>query len=442
MVLDTFGKKLSEIIRRLITGISIDEKAVEEILRDLKITLLQADVDTKLTNELIEKMRKRCLKEKIPTGLTLREHVLKVIYEELVKLLGEKPAELIGKKKIMLVGLFGTGKTTTVAKLARYLQKKGLRPAMVCLDYHRPAAVEQLFQLGKQINVPVYFNPSYDPYQAAKEGLEKFKDYDTIIFDTAGRDALDEELAEELKKLAEIIKPEEVLLTIPADIGKIAGLQSNEFNKLVGITGVIITRMDGTAKGGGAISSCFATGAKVKFIGTGEKVDDLEVYNPESFVSRLLGLGDLQTLLEKAKEAEVKPEKVEKIVEGKFTLQDFYEQIEALSRIGPLESLLGMIPGFGFMKIPKDLVEKQEEKMRKFKVIIQSMTNEERENPEIINASRIKRIAKGSGTSEAEVRELLTQYNQMKKILKMAGGIKGLQRGKLKELVKSLGFGF
>jgi signal recognition particle subunit SRP54 len=442
MVLDTFGKKLSEIIRRLITGVSVDEKVVEEILQDLKVILLQADVDTKLTNELIEKIRKKCLKEKIPAGLTLREHVLKVIYEELVKLLGEKPSELIGKKKIMFVGLFGTGKTTSIAKLARYFQKKGLRPALVCLDYHRPAAVEQLVQLGKQINVPVYFNSNRDPYQAAKEGLEKFNNYDTIIFDTAGRNALDEELAKELKKLAEIIKPDEVLLTIPADIGKVAGLQSSEFNKLVGITGVIITRMDGTAKGGGALSSCFATGAKVKFIGTGEKIDDLEVYNPERFVSRLLGLGDLQTLLEKAKEAEVKPEKVEKIVEGKFTLQDFYEQIEALSKMGPLESLLSMIPGLGMMKLPKNLMEKQEEKMKKFKFIIQSMTKEERENPEIINASRIKRIAKGSGTSEAEVRELLTQYNQMKKILKMAGGIKGLQRGQLKELAKSLGFGF
>jgi len=432
---------LKGIVNRLITSATIDKKSLEEILKEIRTTLIKADVDLKLVDEILEKIRKRCFEEKIPAGLTLREHALKVIYEELVNLLGGEPSELLGKKKIMFVGLFGSGKTTSVAKIARYFQKKGLKPALICLDYHRPAAPEQLKELAEKINAAFYIDESKNPYEAAKKSLEKFKKYDVLIFDTAGRNALDEELAKELKKLAEIIKPNEVLLTIPAEIGKVAKKQSEEFNKLVGITGIVLTRLDGTAKGGGALSACAATGAKVKFIGTGEKVDDFEVYDPKRFISRLLGLGDLQTLLEKAKEAEIKPEKVEKFVEGKFTLQDFMEQIEAMQKMGPLGKIVQMIPGLG-MKLPEDLMEKQEEKMKHYKYIIQSMTKEERENPEIINSSRIKRISRGSGRPEAEVRELLDQYNKMKKLLKSLGGVSGLQRGKFKELAKQFGFKF
>ncbi|MEM5829384.1 MAG: signal recognition particle protein Srp54 [Candidatus Aenigmatarchaeota archaeon] len=433
------GKKLSGLINKLVSVAVIDKNAVEEILKDLKITLLQADVSVELVDELTKNIKKKCLEEKIPAGLTLREHVLKTIYEELVRLLGEKPAGLVKKKKIMFVGLYGSGKTTSIAKLARYFQKQGLRPALVALDYHRPAAPEQLKQLGDQIKVPVHINQNKNPYEAASEGMKKFEKYDVIIFDTAGRDALDKELAEELKKLGEIIKPEEVLLTIPADLGKVAKKQSEEFHKLVGITGIFITKMDGTAKAGGALAACSATKAKVKFLGTGEHIEDFEVYDPERFVSRLLGLGDLQTLLEKAKEVEIKPEKVEKIIEGKFTLEDFMEQIEAMGKMGPLGKVVEMIPGLG-MKIPKDVLEKQEEKMKHYKYIIQSMTKEERENPEIINASRIRRIAKGSGREESEVRELLQQYEQMKKLMKMLGGKAGLERGALGKLMKQFGF--
>jgi len=418
---DLLSKGLSGIIRRLLTGISVDKKVVEEILTELERILLESDVSTDLVEELKNRIRKKCLEEKIPPGLTLREHVLKTIYEELVNLLGGKPCELLGKKRIMLVGLFGSGKTTSAGKLARYFQKQGLKPALVCLDYHRPAAPEQLKQLADKIRVPCYIDENKDPFSAAQKALEKFKKYDTIIFDTAGRNALDKELADELKRLGEIIKPDEVLLTIPADLGKVAKVQSEEFNKLVGITGIFITKMDGTAKGGGALSACAVTGAKVKFIGTGEKLEQIEVYNPERFVSRLLGLGDLQTLLEKAKEAEIKPEKVEKIVEGKFTLQDFYEQIEAISKMGSLSSLAKLIPGLG-MSIPEDLLKMQESKLKKFKAIIQSMTPKEREDPSIIDSSRIRRIAKGAGVAESDVRELLKQYEQLKKILKVFSG--------------------
>lgn len=439
-MLDDLGKNLSGLIKRLVTGTTVDKKAVEELLKDLRKILLESDVDTALVNELIGNIEKKCLKEKPPAGLTLREHVLKTIYDELVRLLGEAPDEVVDRKRIMFVGLFGSGKTTSIAKLAQYYKKKNKRPALVALDYHRPAAPQQLKQLGDELKVPVHINENKDPYACAKDATEKFKKYDVVIFDTAGRNALDKELADELKKLGEIIKPDEVLLAIPADLGKVARKQSEEFNKLVRITGVVVTKMDGTAKAGGALAAAAVTGAKVKFIGTGERLKDFELYDPERFVSRMLGLGDLQTLLEKAKESGVKEETVEKIVEGKFTLSDFYEQIEAMQQMGPLSTVMGMIPGAGMMKLPKDAIEKQEQKMKNYKHIISSMTPEERENPEIINASRIKRIAGGSGRPESEVRELLTQYKQMKKLMRTLGGKAGLKRGAMKNLGKQFGF--
>jgi len=327
--------------------------------------------------------------------------------------------------------------TTTAGKLAKYFSKQGLRPALVTADFHRPAALDQLAQIGKQINVPVLYEK--DPYTSVKKGLEKFTKYDTIIFDTAGRNALDAQLAGELKKLKELIKPDEVLLVIPADLGKVARTQAEEFHKLAGVTGVIITKMDGTAKAGGALAATSVTGAKVKFIGIGEKIEEFELYDPQRFVSRLLGLGDLQTLLEKAKEADIKKESVEKLVEGKFNLNDFMEQIEGMQKMGPLGQIANMIPGFGMMKLPENLMEKQEEKMKHFKFIMQSMNKKEKENPDSIDASRVKRIAKGSGRPESEVRELLDQYDKMKKLMKTLGGKAGLQRGALKQLAKQFG---
>jgi signal recognition particle subunit SRP54 len=415
---DSLHKGLSGLIRKLTTG-TVDKKAVEEILVDLKRILLQSDVDVKLADELIEKIRKKTLEEKIPAGMTLREHVIKTIYNELVVLLGGKPESLLGKKRIMLVGLFGSGKTTTAGKLAKYFSKQGLRPALVTADFHRPAALDQLAQIGKQINVPVFYEK--DPYTSVKKGLEKFAKYDTIIFDTAGRNALDAQLADELKKLKELVKPDEVLLVIPADLGKVARTQAEEFHKLASVTGVIITKMDGTAKAGGALAATSVTNAKVKFIGVGEKIEALELYDPQRFVSRLLGLGDLETLLEKAKEAEIKPETAEKMLEGKFTLQDFMEQIESISKMGSLGQIVKMIPGVGG-SVPDELLEMQESKLKKFKYIIQSLTKEERNNPDIITASRIKRCAKGAGVAEIDVRDLLKQYEQMKKVSKMFSG--------------------
>ncbi|MGC8993487.1 MAG: signal recognition particle receptor subunit alpha [Candidatus Aenigmatarchaeota archaeon] len=433
-MLENFSEGLKGAIRKIIGKPSIDEKAVEEFLKDLRVTFLQADVDIEIINSFIENVRKKVLKEKIPPGFTLRDYLIKVVYDELVNILGKEASDIKGKK-IMLVGLYGSGKTTSAGKIAYFLKKRG-KVALVCLDYHRPAAADQIKQIAEKINVKYFIGK--DAFSVAKESLKEEKNYDYLIYDTAGRDALDEELAKELKELGEIIKPDEVLLVLPAEIGKVAKKQAEEFNKLVGITGIIVTKMDSSAKGGAVIAACSITNAKIKFIGTGEKIDAFEKYDPKRFVSRILGLGDLETLLEKAKEV-VKPEKVEKIVEGDFTLEDFLEQIEAMKNIGPLSQIVSMIPGLG---LPKDLLKNQEEMMKKWKYIYQSMTPKERKNPEIIDESRIKRIAKGSGTKEEDVRNLLENYFKVKKMIKSFGGIKGLKRGQLQNLMKQFGIRF
>ncbi len=406
----------------------IDKNTVEEFAKDIKKTLISSDVNVKLASEFTERIKERALKEKPKPGITPKEHIIKILYEELVNIVGKKPEIVLKPHKILFVGLYGSGKTTSIGKVARFYQKRGLRPALIGCDIHRPAAQDQLIQLANQINVPCFAPKDIkDPIEIVKNGLEKFKKYDIIIVDAAGRSSLDKELAEELKKLANFLKPEEVLLTVPADLGQAAGEQAEGFKKLVGINGIFLTKMDGTARGGGAITSCAVTGAPIKFIGTGEKLDAIEVFDPERFISRLIGFGDLKSLLEKAKETEFKPETAERIVSGKFTMNEFYEQIKSMQKLGPLKSVVEMIPGFGMLKLPKGVdISKQEEKMKKWKYIIESMTKEERENPEIIDSSRIKRISKGSGTSEADVRELLKYYKQMKKVLKIMTSKRGL----------------
>ncbi|MFH8080834.1 MAG: signal recognition particle receptor subunit alpha [Candidatus Aenigmatarchaeota archaeon] len=434
------GKKITNLISQVLGKSSVDKEAIETLIRGLQRLLLQADVDVKLVHDLSNNIRNRCFKEKIPTGLTLREHVMKVVYEELVNLLGKEKTEIKGRK-IMLLGLYGVGKTTTAGKLARYFQKQGKKSALIACDYHRPAATEQLRQIAEKLNVPIHIDSNNNPFNALNEGLNKFRNYDVVIIDTAGRDTLDKELSKELKKLGEIAKPDEVLLVVPADLGRIAGQQAAEFNKLVGITGVIVTKMDGTAKGGAALSSCYATGAKVKFIGVGEKLEELEEYDPVRFVSRILGMGDLQTLIEKIKHSELKEEDAKRIISGKFTLKDFYEQITGIQKMGPLKGIVEMIPGLSF-SLPEEIVNLQEEKLRKYKYIIDSMTKEERENPEIIHASRIRRIAKGAGVQEKDVRELLKHYELVKKVIKKVGGASSIKRGQLAKLAKRFGLKF
>jgi signal recognition particle subunit SRP54 len=444
MVLEELGNSLKASLNRLLTSITVDKKLIEQTIVDIRRALIQSDVNLQLANELADKIRKRAFEESTPKGMSKREHVIKIVYEELVNLLGKKFEPLNLNKKpflILMAGLLGSGKTTSAVKLARHLQKQGKSVGIICADVYRPAALEQLQQLGKQINVQVYGERgNKNPIEIIENGIKEFGKKDVIIIDTAGRHKQEEKLMKEIEEIGKKIKPDETILVIDATIGQQAKAQAEAFHKVVPIGSIMITKMDGTSKGGGALSACSVTGAKVKFIGTGEKIENLELYDPDRFVSRLLGLGDLQTLLEKVKEAEIKKESVEKIIEGKFTLQDFMEQIENIRKVGPLSQIVSMIPGFGAIKFPKDALEKQEEKMKIWKFIIQSMTKEERENPDIIDSSRIKRIAKGSGRKEEEVRELLNQYNQMKKMLKGFGGIKGLDRGQLKQLARQLGF--
>ena len=425
-MLEKLSEGLKEALRKLSGAGYIDKNVLDELARDTQKTLLASDVDVKLASDLTERIKDRALNEKPPSGMTPKEHVIKIVYDELVKFVGAKAEINLKPGRIMFVGLFGSGKTTSIGKLAKFYQKRGLKPALIGCDVHRPAAMDQLSQLSSQINVPCYAPKDIkNPIEISKNGIEKFKKYDILIFDASGRSSLDKELAEELKKLGEFVKPNEVLLTIPADLGQAAGQQAEGFKKLVGITGIFLTKMDGTARGGGAITSCAITGAPIKFIGTGEKVDAIEVFDPERFISRLIGFGDIQGLIEKAKEAEFKPETVEKIMEGKFTMNEFLEQLKSMSKMGSLKSVMGMMPGLP-VKIPKEFdMDKQEGKMKKWAIIIQSMTNEERENPQIIDANRIKRIAKGSGVSEAEVRELMKSYEQIRKLMKMFSGKRG-----------------
>lgn len=429
-MLEKLSEGLKEALGKITRSGYIDKKVLDELAKDLQKTLLAGDVDIMLAQELTKRIEERALNEKPKAGMTPKEHVVKIVYDELVKFVGKKPDIMMKPGKIMFIGLYAAGKTTSIGKLAKYYQKVGLRPALIGCDIHRPAAMDQLAQLASQVNVPYYAPKDVkNPIEILKNGFDKLKKYDIIIIDASGRSSLDKDLAEELKKIADFAKPDEVLLVIPADLGQSAGEQAKGFKELVGITGIFLTKMDGTARGGGAITSCAVTGAPIKFIGTGEKMDAIEVFDPERFISRLIGFGDIQGLLEKAKEAEFKPESAEKIMEGKFTMNEFLEQLKSMQKMGSLKSMMGMVPGLP--KLPKDFdVDKQESKMKKWAIMIQAMTKEEREDPSIIDAPRIKRIAKGSGTSEADVKDLLKNYEQMKKMIKMFSS-GGLKRGML-----------
>jgi signal recognition particle subunit SRP54 len=386
--------------------------------------MLQSDINVKLVLEISKRIEERSLKENVPPGISRREHVIKVVYEELTRFLGEKPIPIKfepGKRKtIMLVGIQGSGKTTNGAKLARYFQKRGMKPALICADTFRPGAYAQLQQLANRINIPIYGDPkAKDPVKVVNEGLKQFPDKDIIIVDTSGRHKEEQELIKEMKTLEKNIKPDEVMLVIDGTIGQQALAQAKAFNEATPIGSILVTKLDGSARGGGALSAVAATGAPIKFIGTGEKVEDIEPFIPSRFVGRLLGMGDLETLLDKVREAEVKvPEKKAKaILSGKFTLTDMYDQFEAMKGMGTFKKLLKLLPGMSY-NIPEDMVNMAEDRLEKWRVMIQSMTPHEKDNPKIFNASRMKRVARGSGTGEKEVKELLKQYVMMRRMLK------------------------
>ncbi|HVP92318.1 MAG TPA: signal recognition particle protein Srp54 [Acidobacteriota bacterium] len=424
MALDRLGSSLHDALRKLFRASVIDEATVKELVRDVQRALLQADVNVKLVLDISKRIEERALKEKVPQGVSRREHVIKVVYEELTRFLGEKPVPIKiepGKRKvIMLVGIQGSGKTTTAAKLAKYFQKRGLKPALVCVDTYRPGAYAQLQQLASRINVPLYGDlKAKDPVKIARDGLKQFNDKDVVIIDTAGRHKEEKELIKEMKTLEQSIKPDEITLVIDGTIGQQAMLQAQAFHEATPIGSIIVTKLDGSARGGGALSAVAATGAPIKFISTGEKIEDIEPFIPSRFVGRLLGMGDLETLIEKVREAEIKvPEKKAKaILSGKFTLTDMYEQFEAMRGMGPFQKLLKMLPGMSY-DIPEDMANMAQDRLEKWRVMIQSMTPEEKNNPKTFNSSRIRRVARGSGTSDKEVKELLKQYVMMQRMLK------------------------
>ena len=424
MALERLGSSLYEALKKVFRASIIDEATVKELVRDVQRALLQADVNVKLLLEISKRIENRALKEKFPPGISRREHVIKVVYEELTRFLGEKPVPIKiepGKKKvIMLVGIQGSGKTTAAAKLAIYFQKRGLKPALICADTYRPGAYAQLQQLAKRINAPLYGDlKAKNPVNIAFEGLKHFNDRDVIIIDTAGRHKEEQELIKEMKMLEKKVKPDEIMLVVDGTIGQQAMIQAKAFNDATPIGSILVTKLDGSARGGGALSAVAATGAPIKFISTGEKIGDMEPFVPSRFVGRLLGMGDLETLLEKVREAEVKvPEKKAKaILSGKFTLTDMYEWFETMKGMGPFRKLLKMIPGMSY-NVPEEKLGIAEDRLEKWRVIIQSMTPKEKENPKIFNASRIKRVARGSGTSEKDVKELLKQYSMMRRMMK------------------------
>jgi signal recognition particle subunit SRP54 len=453
-MLENLGKALKNGFDKIAGAIFLDKKTIDSIVKDLQRALIQADVNVLLVKELGDKIRKEAESEKIK-GIEKKEHIIKILHDEILNLLGKDKYELkVEKKKlttIMLLGLYGAGKTTTAGKLGLYYSKRGFKVALLGLDVHRPAAIDQLEQLGEQTKISVFSDKKEkNPikiYEKFKKELEKF---DLTIIDTAGRHSLDKELVKEITDLGKKINPDYTLLTIQADIGQAAKNQAEEFQKACNINGVIITRMDSTAKGGGALTACNETKAPVYFIGTGEKMNELESFNPKAFISRMLNLGDLEGLLEKVESAiDEKDQKKfkKKLQEGNFNLRDFQEQLKQMQNVGSLSKIAEMIPGLGKAKIPENILGVQENKLKKWQHAINSMTNEEIESPEIIEkqTARLKRIASGSGTTTTEIRQLIKQYKLLKEMASGTGDLseidpsQGLSQKQMMKLARKFG---
>lgn len=449
MVLDKLGESLRNTLRKVSSALFVDDTLLNELVKDIQRALLQSDVNVKMVLDIAKNIKTRFKQDKTPPGLSQKDHLIHIVYSELAALLGtESPPINIETHKpftIMLVGLFGNGKTTTAGKLAKYYQKRGKRIALLSTDTWRPAAFEQLQQLGKQIDVSVFGDPTNkDPvaiYNQYKPQLDK---HDVVIVDTAGRDALNDELIDEITQLRSAVDAQEVFLVIAAEVGQAAQRQAQAFHDSCNVTGVIITRLDGTAKGGGAIAACAITKAPVRFIGVGEKIDAFEPFRAQGFVGRLLGMGDMESLLERTQEAfnqQDAQDITKRLLKGEFTLIDLYEQMQSIKKMGPIAKVMELIPGFSQMQIPKEALSVQEEKMTLWRHIMDSCTLKELEDPSIINHARVQRIAKGSGTSETEVRELLKQHKQAKKMLKMVKGGGTGNPKQLKRMMQKMGKG-
>jgi signal recognition particle subunit SRP54 len=415
------------------------EDAVNEFIREMQKELLKSDVNVKLVAEITERIKKRALEEEPPLGVPRRHWFLTIVYEELVRLLGgeRKPSIRPSKKPwvILLVGLQGSGKTTTAAKIANFYKFEGFKVGLVAADTYRPAAYDQLKQLGDLIGVPVYGDPNCkDAVKIAIDGVKYFAErgFDVIIIDTAGRHHKEDSLLEEMRQIYMSVNPDEIMLVLDASTGQQAYTIAKKFHETTPIGSIVLTKLDGTARGGGALSAVAITGATIKFIGTGEKIDEIELFNPPKFVARILGLGDIEGLIESVKRARIEftEKDLEEMLEGKINMRLIYKQITNLRKLGPLRRILQMIPGLG-VKIPFEIDSKElEEKIEKWIAIINSMTYEELDNPDIIDKSRMKRIARGAGVDVEDVKDLLKQYELLKKLTRR------IKKSDLKKLEK------
>jgi len=436
MVLEKLSSTLKRVTDKIANAIFLDKNLVDSIVKDLQRALIEADVNVQLVLEITSKIKKAALDERIK-DVEKKEHIVKLLHDELLTILGHSKTITLGKHNIfMFLGLYGAGKTTTISKLSQYYSKRGKKVCAIGLDVHRPAAQEQLRQLMNKQNIPVFptNTKEKDPIKIWREHEKELKKFDIILVDTAGRDALDAPLVSEIKRINKVVKPTETFLVMAADIGQTAKKQAETFKQAVKISGVIITRMDSTAKAGGALTACHEAKVPVIFIGTGERPTDLELFNPERFLSRMLGMGDLQSLIEKVQSAS-DPKKLaqaqKNLEEGKLTLKDVQAQLESLDSMGGIDKIMSMIPGLGKAKekLSEAQLETQKQKMKNYKNAINSMTPYEIENPEILEkeTSRLSRIAKGSGTSTSDVRTLLKQYKMLQDLAKsqeaMSGGM-------------------
>jgi signal recognition particle subunit SRP54 len=421
---ETLQEKLSAVFKTLKGQGKITERNIQDAVKTLKLSLLQADVNYKVVKDFINSVLEEAVGEKVLSSLTPDQVFLKIVYDKLVELLGSKNEglDLNGNPAIiMVVGLQGSGKTTTSAKLANFLKKKGRNPLLVAADVYRPAAIEQLVSLGKVISVDVFTGDRRNPIKIVEDSIDhaKKENFNVVIIDTAGRLHIDEQMMEEVEEIKEISNPDEILMVVDSMVGQDAVNSAKEFNDRLDLTGFIVTKLDGDARGGVILYIRHVTGKPVKFVGKGEKIDDLEPFYPDRIVDRILGMGDIKSLVEKVEEVmdkEKAKEMERKFKRAEFTLEDFQEQLKQLQKMGPLTSLLEMIPGMSGNLKNVDIDEK---KLKHIEAIINSMTIEERRNPKIINFSRKKRIAKGSGTTINEINKLLKGYEDMKKMMKM-----------------------
>lgn len=428
-MLDVLKNGLRAVLKKIVNSSGIDEALIKELAKDIQRALLQSDVNVKLVFEITKNLEQRSLNETPPPGLSRKDHIVKILYDELSKLLGtEKQFSFQAGKanKVLMLGIQGSGKTTVSAKLAKFLAKQGFRVAVIGADTYRPGALTQLKTMCEKANIEVYGEEkNKDSPQIIKNGLKHFENsnFDVILIDTAGRHKEEKELLEEMTRISKVTQPDLALLVIDGTIGQQCYSQAEAFHKTVPVGGIVITKLDSSAKGGGALAAATATGAQIMYIGTGERIDDLEKFSPTRFVGRLLGMGDIQALLDMAKRLENEADEVrlKRISSGKMNMDDFYYQIEEATRAGGLRNILDSMPGMSGM-IKEDQLDQTEERMQKWRYIIQSMTKLEKDDPDLLNASRIKRIARGSGWSEHDVKELVKAYKNSKDMMKASKG--------------------